>query len=154
TVTRFSGSAVRRNVLLALSMSAFGIGLWWLLLFTRKHVIEQFTVQEFAAAPFPEFTPVRVDAPNEPFARVKARGILGFGLLSLLMTIVLVIIVLIAGRIAIGPAFDFRTPLIEPTIEVFFYGILLLFTVRLSRRAGLTGDAILGRPMDWMDLRR
>jgi len=160
TVSRFSGSAVRRNVLLTLSTGAFGIGLWWLLLFTRKHVTEQFSIQEIVTAPYPEFVhtdstiPVVISAPDEPFARVKARSIFGWGLLSLLITVVLLLIILIAGRIAIGPAFDFRSPLIEPFSEIFLYGILLLFIVRMIRRAGLISNAILGSPMDWIHLRR
>jgi len=155
-----AGSILLGTLLLIAGSPGFLVGVWWLILFTRKNVIA-----EFAETPRP--TQQTVDdtfgttehglfqnhGVPEPFTVLRARAVFGSMGLALLATLGMLLAFLLAGRAVVGRNSAFGAPLALGLTSCFFYGFTALFLFRRLRRAHLSPRMILGREIGWHQVR-
>ena len=155
--TPTTGSFPVRMFGLVVDAALFSIGIWWLLLFTRKNVKSEFAgaATESAVAPRTDFPDVESEASiscgseslslNMP----RARAVLGRLLLA---TVGSAIFVLVGARVLLGRN-HLNSPIVLALAEVCFYCSLFFLLYRLLRKANMTPGLLFGAKMDWKAVR-
>jgi membrane protease YdiL (CAAX protease family) len=160
-----TADVIGRVLLLAIFAAGALIGIWWLVLFTRKSVIAQFVALEPVAIPADVKTVIEAEsliAPQptlsphtpDPFTILRGRTIIGHMLLSLLCTFVVMTAYMIFGFIVYGRSFQFDSPMLLAVIQVCLYGFVALSCFYLLRRSKLNKATILGSSIGWSHVRK
>jgi membrane protease YdiL (CAAX protease family) len=143
---------------LMIGVSSLAVGIWWLILFTRKSIVAEFESvvmgiplsADAIGSPETSPAPLSTDSlPVDPFSRLKARLVLGGCGLALVVTIFLLVFALIFLRIGLGRMPDMGSPMVFPVLGVLFYGLQLLLILYLLRRAPLRPAVLFGESMRW-----
>jgi membrane protease YdiL (CAAX protease family) len=146
---------------LTLFSAGFLIAGWWLILFTRRSVIRQFTDEPpLPASPHQESAPIVAPGPPlplppiDPIYALRGRAILLSLILSALGSVGVILIIRLVSFAIYGRSVRAQSPALLAVLPIVLYGSIAFSMLYLIRRVRLTTSAFLGLGVDWPQLRK